>query len=314
MENQEFVPVEIEGKPKLEMHYYKSETELKDIIVFVHGVSHGAWCWDKFVGYFTKIGYACFAINLRGHGDNDKNDIKGARLSDYVLDVIRCINHIENHHNDPKINIPYSKPYIIGHSMGGAIVEKYIGEHSDKVKGAVLFAPVTAQGMGKSIFTTTITATGCNTMPTTIGFKTNKHLAESNFFVAKDKNTKKFTPRITDETELKYYDEKLCKESTKAMFDLRKFTLNKNINISVFVIGSDKDAYFPADSLNTTANFYNTKPMVLRGLCHDMMLDPEWEKAAESVLEFIGNPSELKSDPQKFIEHLENKIYPEDPQ
>lgn len=314
MENKKYIPVDIvnKGKPKLIMRYYKSETELKGILVFVHGVSHGAWCWEKFIEYFTKIGYTCFAINLRGHGDNDENDIKGAQLSDYVTDVIRCIDYIENHHNDIKIDIPYSKPYIIGHSMGGAIVEIYISKYSDEVKGAVLFAPATAQGMGKSIFTTTVTKTGFNTMPTTRGCKPNKHLAESNFFIAKDKDTKKFVPRITDETELKYYDDQLCKESTKAMFDLHKFTLNKNINIPVFVIGSNKDAYFPEDSLKSTANFYDTEPMILRGLCHDMMLDPEMEKAVESVLEFLKNPSELKNNPKDFIDNLENNIYPYD--
>lgn len=57
------------------------------------------------------------------------------------------------------------------------------------------------------------------------------------------------------------------------MLDLRKFEITKP-SIIVFVIGSDKDAYIPTDSLDTTANFYDTRPMILRGLCHDMMLDP----------------------------------------
>lgn len=309
MRNKEFVLAEIPGEPKLKMRYYKAERELNGILVFVHGVSHGAWCWENFVEYFTEAGYACFTVNLRGHGDNTRKDIKGAHLSDYVIDVVRCIDYIENHHNDPEINITYSKPVIIGHSMGGAIVEIYAGEHSDKVKGAVLFAPATARGMGKGIFTTTATKTGRNTMPTTMGCKSNKHLAESNFFVAKDKDTKKFAPRITDEAKLKYYDEQLCNESVRAMLKLRKFEIAKP-NIPVFVIGSDKDAYFPTDSLDTTANFYDTKPMILRGLCHDMMLDPEWEKAAESILEFIKNQDKLKQSPKEFIDDLEKKIYP----
>lgn len=51
--------------------------------------------------------------------------------------------------------------------------------------------------------------------------------------------------------------------------------------------------------------------MILKGLCHDMMLDPEWGKAAQSVLEFIENPEVLKDKPIEFIDTLEKKIYPE---
>lgn len=309
MGNKKFVPLEIEGEPKLKMRYYKSEIELKGIIVFVHGVSHGAWCWEKFIEYFTKIGYACFAINLRGHGDNDKKDIKGAHLSDYVIDVIRCIGYIENHHNDSEINITYSKPIIIGHSMGGAIVEKYISDFSHKVKGAVLFAPVTAEGMKlKGILTTSFSLRGIRTSFTSL-FGRKVFLAKSNFFAVKYKI--KCKCRINNE-DLNICKKSLCRESIVAMFKLCKFKLNRNIDIPIFVIGSDKDAYFPENSLNTTAKFYGTKPMKLKGLCHDMMLDPEWKKAAESVLEFIEKPNKLKSDPQNFIENLENKIYPKD--
>ena len=306
MEIKKFIPVKITGNPKLIMRYYKSETELKDILVFVHGVSHGAWCWENFVEYFTKIGYACFVINLRGHGDNNKN--KKGTLKKYVNDVSRCIDGCKKYCDDSKI--PYSKPSLIGHSMGGGIVEIYMNEHSNKIKNAILFAPATAQGMGINAFTTTFSKTGLYTEPTVLGWKTNKYLLNSNFFVAKTDN-KNFTPRITDKKELEFYDKHLCSENMFAMLGLIKFKLSKP-NVPVFVIGSDKDAYFPTDSLNATANFYDTKPMILRGLCHDMMLDPEWEKAAESVLKFIEKPNELKSDPQKFIENLENKIYPKD--
>lgn len=308
MKNKEFVLVEITGKPKLKMRYYKSEEKLKGILVFVHGVSHGAWCWKNFVHYFTKIGYACFVLNLRGHGDNIGN--KKGTLKKYVDDVSRCIDRCKIYCENNKI--PYSKPSLIGHSMGGGIVEIYMNKYSDQIKNAILFAPATAQGMGLSAFTTTLSKTGFYTEPTVLGWKTNKYLLNSNFFVAKTDN-KNFTPRIKDKKELKFYDEHLCSENTFAMFGLIYFKLDKP-NIPVFVIGSDKDAYFPTDSLNATANFYDTKPMILRGLCHDMMLDPEWVKAAASVLEFIEKPNDLKRNPQKFINDLEKKIYPENTQ
>lgn len=303
----ELIPVD--KKTRLVMRCYKNEAELKGIIVFVHGVSHGAWCWVKFVDYFTKRGYVCFTVNLRGHGDdrgNNKYIIK--RLKHYVADVSRCIDHCKTYCEEN--GIPYSKPSLLGHSMGGGIVEIYMNEHSDKIKNAILFAPATAQGMKKSFVAATFSKTAfCYTLPTIRGCKPNKNLQYSNFFIAKT-DDKNFTPRITDEKELALYDILLGSENIFAMFGLSCFKLNKP-NIPVFVIGSDKDAYFPTESLSTTADFYETIPMILRGLCHDMMLDPEWDKAAQSVLEFIEKPDVLKEDPQTFIEDLEKKIYPE---
>lgn len=306
MDNKEFVLVEISGEPKLKMRFYKPKADFKGILVFVHGVSHGAWCWENFVNFFTEIGYACFALNLCGHGDNDKHDIKGVLLSDYVIDVIRCIEYIENNHNNPEIDIPYSKPYIVGHSMGGSITEKYISNFSHRVKGAVLLAPVTAEGMGIiKILTTSFSLRGIRTSFTTF-LERKICLSKSNFFAVK--NGLVCRTRISKEA-IKNSKRLLCRESFKAMLGLRKFKLN-NPNIPVFVIGSDKDAYFPTKSLNKTADFYGTKPMVLRGLCHDVMLDSEWEKAAQSVLTFIERPDELKSNPEKFIDDLWGSIYP----
>lgn len=307
MKNENFVSVNVAGAPDLIMRYYKTKGTPKDILVFVHGVSHGAWCWKYLMKYFTERGYACFAINLRGHGDDKKRkNRRYAPLSDYVIDLIRCIDYIENHHNDSDIQIPYSKPIVIGHSMGGGIVERYISDFPHKVKGAVLYAPATAEGMKwRGIITTSGTLRGLRTSPTAL-FGRKIWLAGSNFFAVKHKM--RCTCRISRE-DLEESRQSLCKESVKAMFGLRKFSLKKNIGIPVFVVGSDKDAYFPRESLEKTADFYNTKAMILEGLCHDMMLDLKWEDSAYAVLEFLENPERLQEEPSEFIKELEHKIY-----
>ena len=298
--------LEVDGIPVLKIRYYKVQNSLKGIVVLVHGVSHGAWCWINIVDLLTQNGYACFAINLRGHGDNNRKDIKGAHLSDYITDVIRSITYIENNCAKPEINIPYSKPFIIGHSMGGAIVESYISDFSHKVKGAVLFAPATAEGLGLGrIFTTSSSLRGLRTAPTTL-FGIKISLACSNFFAVK--NGIRCKSKISKE-DLTYCAESLCRESLKAMLGLRHFELKNNLTIPVFVIGSDKDAYFPVKSLNQTAAYYGTKAMILKGLCHDMMFDKDgWKDSAEAVLEFLKEPDALKNKPVEFVASLESKF------
>lgn len=46
MGNSKFKSITIAGAPTLTMRYYKAASPQKGIIIFVHGVSHGAWCWE----------------------------------------------------------------------------------------------------------------------------------------------------------------------------------------------------------------------------------------------------------------------------
>jgi hypothetical protein len=38
---------------------------MREMIVFVHGMCHGSWCWEEqFIPYFEKQGYNCIKFNL----------------------------------------------------------------------------------------------------------------------------------------------------------------------------------------------------------------------------------------------------------
>lgn len=104
-------------------------------LLFVHGAWHGAWCWDKyFLPYFAENGYDAHALSLRNHGKSDSpGSIKTVRISDYVDDVARVSETLE------------SPPVIIGHSMGGFVLQKYLESYS--AAGAVLFASVPPSGV-----------------------------------------------------------------------------------------------------------------------------------------------------------------------
>lgn len=81
-------------------------------ILFIHGMWGGAWMWDHYLGFFTGRGYACYALNLRGHHDSKPvADIGRVPFADYVMDargVIAALAH----------------PILVGHSMGGLLVQK----------------------------------------------------------------------------------------------------------------------------------------------------------------------------------------------
>src|SRR3954471_18791976 len=77
-------------------------------LVFVHGASHAAWCWDEnFLDFFADNGYRSIALSLRGHGESDLDGkpLNACTIADYVEDVRSVIDRLPSH------------PVLVGHSM-----------------------------------------------------------------------------------------------------------------------------------------------------------------------------------------------------
>src|SRR5512144_1448271 len=99
-------------------------------LLFIHGMMHGAWCWDvHFLDYFARQGFAAHAVNLRGHGGSEgRESLRSTRIADYVEDVASVARQLP------------SPPILIGHSMGGFIIQKYLEDH-DAPRAVLLSSP-----------------------------------------------------------------------------------------------------------------------------------------------------------------------------
>ena len=106
----------------------------KTPLLFQHGAWHGAWCWQQWMDYFSSLGYEVHAISLPAHGKSsfNKKHINFYGFKDYVDTLASQVDTIS------------PKPVIIGHSLGGAVLQKYLEDH--QVSGAVLLASVPATG------------------------------------------------------------------------------------------------------------------------------------------------------------------------
>ena len=104
-------------------------------LLFIHGTLHTASCWDvHFLGYFAQHGYAAHAVNLRGHGKSEgREKLRWTRIADFVEDVAGVVRQLP------------SPPILIGHSMGGFIVQKYLEEHD--APAAVLLSSPSPSGL-----------------------------------------------------------------------------------------------------------------------------------------------------------------------
>jgi pimeloyl-ACP methyl ester carboxylesterase len=110
---------------------------MSEIIVMVHGMWVGSWCWDKYRTYFENQGYRCITPTLRFHDmiPTDLPDLRLGKLSnlDYAQDLENEIIRLEQ------------KPVIMGHSLGGLLTQILVSR--GLAKAAVLLVPVPPRGI-----------------------------------------------------------------------------------------------------------------------------------------------------------------------
>ncbi|CAA7023762.1 unnamed protein product [Microthlaspi erraticum] len=103
--------------------------------VFVHGASHGAWCWYKLTTLLDAAGFKSTTVDLTGAGINLTD-------SNTVFDP--------DHYNFPLFSLlsdlpPHHKVILVGHSMGGGSVTAALCKFPDKISMAVYLAAYMVQ-------------------------------------------------------------------------------------------------------------------------------------------------------------------------
>lgn len=108
-------------------------------LLFIHGAGHGRWCWEEhFLRYFGDRGWTVRAIDLRGHGSAPgRQRLRWTRIAEYVEDLATAVAAMPE------------APVLLGHSMGGFVIQKYLESHS--APGAILLAPCRPQGCSEPL-------------------------------------------------------------------------------------------------------------------------------------------------------------------
>ncbi len=241
-------------------------------LLFVHGAWHGAWCWDvHFLEYFAGRGFAVHAVSLRGHGGSEGRErLRWTGIARYVQDLERVAQALP------------SPPVLIGHSMGGLVVQKYLERHSSPA--GILLASVPPRG---ALATTLriaarhplIFAQICLTL-SLYPLVSTPPLAREVFF----------TEGMADE-EVERHWRNLQDESYRAFLDMVAFQLPslRKVKAPMLVLGAAKDAIFSPAEIEATARAYNTQPRMFAGMAHDMMLEPQWQAVADGMLEWLAS-------------------------
>ncbi len=244
-------------------------------IVFCHGAWHDARCWQPtMMPYFADKGFQCIAPSYRNHGQStSKGSLKFRRISEYVEDVASVVDALAKE----------QKVYLIGHSMGGLVVQKFLENYPNRIEKAALIASVPPQGVWrvtlKSLFQHPLTFLKVNLIWSLAPLISTSTLVKELFY------SEKFT-----DSDVLIAMEKLQDESYLAYLDMLIFNLPnpKKIKTPIHVIGGEKDYIFSKHEVEQTAQAYNTTALILRGEAHNLFLESQWEVAAESILHFFN--------------------------
>ncbi len=243
-------------------------------ILFVHGAWHGAWCWENFGNYFSARGYECYALSLRGHGRSESNkSLKFTRIDDYVDDVKQVVNIINKDWG--------SKPILVGHSMGGLVVQKYL-ESDCEIPKAILLAGVPPHGIWKS------TLRIARRLPFPFLW-VNITLSLLPLIKTEKRIHKAFFSDNTDHETLNKYLLCMQDESYLALLDMLIFRLPspKNVQTPMLILGARQDRIFSPDEIASTAKAYGTNAYIFEHMAHDMMLEKNWKSVADYIIERI---------------------------
>lgn len=245
-------------------------------LIFIHGAAGGAWYFSNFLDYFSEKGFQCYAISLRGHGLSEGiEDIDTFTLHDYVNDVKSLVDQLDQ------------KPILIGHSMGGAITQSYIGLYQKTIHQAILLSSARAGGIDES-------------SPLGLFFSDSRtFLRELRKKEGHEKmtiddllNEVIFSDRFESHV-LVDIKRKLSRESKVVKEDLLKTFIKEGfkLEIPVHVIGSTGDHIISLDDLKKTADFFHTTPILVKDCCHFLTIDPNWMEVAETIYMILSTNS-----------------------
>jgi pimeloyl-ACP methyl ester carboxylesterase len=98
-------------------------------VMFIHGLWLHASSWGPWLDYYTEKGYACTAPGWPGDGDTvESTRANPEAVADFGVEEVAA-------HYRELIDHMDSKPILIGHSFGGMIAQKLLGE--DYAIGAI---------------------------------------------------------------------------------------------------------------------------------------------------------------------------------
>ena len=240
-------------------------------VLFVHGAYCGAWIWEHFLGFFAARGYPAYAVSLRGHGGSE-GDLAVASFEDYVDDVEIAAKAIG------------SEPVLVGHSMGGLVIQHYLARGGKAMAMAAL-ASVPPSGLRSSAAHMMMFAPDVLFQLSLLQSLGPKWAAPA--VIARALFSSRSAPESSDRL-LEKMQRELPRASAELMAPPPLWTPEAKDRPPVLVLGGDADVFLPRSAMQETADAWGADLDLLKGAPHGLMIDTAWrDVTAEKIIDWL---------------------------
>lgn len=256
-------PIELGGFPGI---HAEAEGERRRFpLLMLHGVLFDHRDFATYCRYFSSRGYECFAFARRGRAGLPPPNADGVRLRDYLEDTVRVIEAIGR------------RPAIIGHSLGALLAQKAAEE--DRCCAIVLLAPTPPRGVA--------VRPPASALP--FYFNAVPAMVTGRPHVPRRDVVRRVAFRRMPEDKVEGLYERIVPESGLV---LRELALGvpvhrQKIRCPVLTLGGEADGVCPPRVARAVARHYAGKCVLYPHNDHWMMDEPEWEKPARDIADWL---------------------------
>lgn len=239
--------------------------------LFVHGAWHGAWCWaEHFLPYVAARGHDAYALSLRGHGRSGQvRSLRRTTLGDYLDDLAAAVERLGR------------APILVGHSMGGLVVQRYLAGGGRASAGALLASVPPGGVLGAALRV----ARRHPLAFLRVNLTWSLWPMVATPALARDA----LLPDAFTDAEVRAVHARLQDESFPAFVGMLVSRVDPSrVRVPMLVMGAGEDRIFTPAEVRATARAYGVEAEIVPGAAHDLMLDPSWERVAARLVEWAG--------------------------
>ncbi|HTR90927.1 MAG TPA: alpha/beta hydrolase [Trebonia sp.] len=257
--------------------------------VFVHGLWLHASSWDPWLELFRDAGYTPLAPGWPGEPDTveesrrDPGRVAGKGINDVVDHYARIIRGLE------------SPPVVIGHSFGGLIAQRLLGQDLAAAAVAIDAAPI------KGVLNLPVSALKVASIA--LRKPANRKLSIS---LTAEQFRYGFGNALPEQESAELYDRWAVPSPARPLFEaaLANFTPQSPAKVNtgnktrgpLLLTAGGRDHTVPAAITTSTRKLYHKSPAVTdfiefpdRG--HSLTIDHGWREVAQAALDWLGQRS-----------------------
>lgn len=227
-------------------------------LLLIHGGRHAAWCWERWLPALAAHGWAAHALSLRGHGGS-AGTVRGATLDDYLDDIIWAADSLG------------APPVLVGHSMGGLLVEA--AATRTPAQALVMVAPAPSAGLRHAL------RLAARHPKTILAVLAGRPVA-----FTRDQLLSPDVPSQEAERVIARLDPESCVAQYQVLVAHRRPT---PAPCPALMLASRDDVLISPRDISRKAARHGADVRWFTGLGHDLMLEPRGEDVVDALVEWL---------------------------